>query len=218
MSIIFFASENPHKKVEFEQLFPGFDLTTPAEMNTPFSPEEKGASFVDNAFIKAKTLWEIVRKPVLADDSGICVDILDGRPGIRSARYGGNDISGRPIGQFRKNQLLIAETDRAIAAYRRGKIPLPADMNPHKLRVCRFVCALVLYINPWRFFAVQETLEGSLVASIEQAAGSDGFGYDPIVLVTGDPEARTVAQLAPEEKNRLSHRGKAARALLKIIP
>jgi XTP/dITP diphosphohydrolase len=218
------ASENSHKKEEFLHLFPGVNLVTPHERGIAFAPEETGGSFLENALIKAKALWEILGEPVLADDSGICVDILKGKPGIFSARYGGDvtKLSTKPhilrkspaLSQDEKNALLIDETNRAAAAYASGKMPLPSGMVPKNVRSCRFVCSLVFFINPYRFLTAQETLEGFLAESIADAAGTHGFGYDPIVRVAGDFRCRTVAELSPEEKNIFSHRGRAARSLL----
>jgi XTP/dITP diphosphohydrolase len=88
---------------------------------------------------------------------------------------------------------------------------------PPRERTCRFVCALVFFLAPDRFFVAQETLEGVLVPSLEECRGTQGFGYDPIVVVQGLHPPRTVAQLTSAEKNRLSHRGKAAASLQGII-
>ena len=109
---IYFASGNLHKKQEMQALFPEFDLVIPSEEGIHFDPEENGSSFLENSLIKAQALWNMVHHPVLADDSGICVDILKGIPGIYSARYGGKDFpKGRPDGtkptQEEQNQFLI---------------------------------------------------------------------------------------------------------------
>jgi XTP/dITP diphosphohydrolase len=157
-----------------------------------FAPDETGTSFVENALIKARALHALVKTPVLADDSGLCVDALGGAPGIYSARYGGN------VPQHEKNRRLLAEVDEVKASRR-----------------CRFVCAMVLLLSPDRFFIAQETLEGNLVGTIDAAKGSGGFGYDPLVIPLG--YCLTVSELTDDEKNRISHRGKAARTLDKII-
>ena len=158
-----------------------------------FAPEETGSTFLENALIKARALSDLVNAhgttmPVIADDSGLCVDALGGRPGIYSARYG----EGGTVGT--QTRLLLGELGD----------------NPN--RRARFVCAMVLLFRADRFFAVQETLEGEIV---REARGEGGFGYDPILHL---PEfGRTVAELSEAEKNRISHRGKAGRAIAKLL-
>lgn len=212
---IYFASGNLHKKQEMQALFPEFDLVIPSEEDIHFDPEENGSSFLENSLIKAQALWNIVRQPVLADDSGICVDILKGIPGIYSARYGGPDFpKGKPDGtkpsQGEQNQFLIQQTDSVLQELASQGITLPE--NP---RSCRYVCAMVLYLGPDRFYSAQETMEGSLIQSLELSRGTGGFGYDPIVILAGTD--KTIAQLSAQEKNALSHRGKAARGLHQIL-
>jgi XTP/dITP diphosphohydrolase len=130
-----------------------------------------------------------LRGPVLADDSGLCVDALGGRPGIYSARYA-------PGAPGERNLLLLEE----LAA-------LPAGTG----RSARFVCAMVLLLDRERFYMAQETLEGEIVSGPEAVRGSGGFGYDPIMYIPALD--KTVAELSEEEKNRLSHRAKAGRAI-----
>jgi XTP/dITP diphosphohydrolase len=201
--VIFLASGNAHKKMEMQALFPDIMLKTPLDAGIEFAPEETGDSFVENALIKAKMLYQNVRVPVIADDSGLCVDALGGAPGIYSARYAGD------APQCEKNRLLLAEVNTAL----RGMAP--KDSVAHAPRSCRFVCAMVLQLSPDRFFVVQETMEGRLVSTIDAAKGDGGFGYDPIVIPDGYD--KTVAELPEDEKNRISHRGKAARALFGLI-
>ena len=212
---IYFASGNLHKKQEMQALFPEFQLVIPSEEGIDFDPEETGTSFLENSLIKAQDLWNKVRQPVLADDSGICVDILKGIPGIYSARYGGKDFpQGRQDGtkpsQDEQNQFLIQQTDEVIKELLAQGKALPE--NP---RSCRYVCAMVLYLGPQRFYSAQETMEGSLIQSLDLSRGTGGFGYDPIVILAGTD--KTIAQLSSQEKNALSHRGKAARGLHQIL-
>jgi XTP/dITP diphosphohydrolase len=195
---VYFASRNEHKKAEIQELFPDFDITLPSEQGIIFDPAETGGTFLENSLIKARCLWDIVHAPVLADDSGLCVDILDGKPGIHSARYGGS------VSTEEKNRLLLEEVQRA-GGEGQGN------------RSCRVVCCLVLFMSPDRFYVAQETLEGSLLSSREGLRGTGGFGYDPIVLVNSLTPPRTVAELSAAEKNALSHRGKAAAALRGIV-
>lgn len=215
--IIWFATGNIHKKKEMIAILrdsskANFELKIPGEAGIDFDPDETGKSFLENAMLKAEVLYrllaqnELDRKgsrhqdiwnasfsqtwPILAEDSGICVDALGGKPGIFSARYGGKELSAEE-----KNAKLLAE------------------LGDNSKRTARFVCAMVLYYGPDRFFAAQETMEGELVKNAER--GSGGFGYDPILYINS--LGRTVAELQAEEKNLYSHRGKAARALAKIL-
>jgi len=215
---IFLASGNRHKQGEVAQIFKPNEILIPADKGIDFDPLEDGNSFVANSLIKARALWEIVHEPVIADDSGICVDLLGGAPGIYSARYAGsNDMKGEKAGtkldSKERNRLLVEQTREALAAYR-AKHPDDARSDI-ELRSCRFVCAMVLYLGNDRFYAVQETLEGSLVSSIEDSAGSGGFGYDPIVYLPSF--GKTVAELSEEQKNLVSHRGKAGKKLAMLL-
>jgi XTP/dITP diphosphohydrolase len=195
---IWFASGNLHKKQEVAALFPGFDIRLPGEAGLRFDPEETGSTFLENTLLKARTLYQLLADgPVLADDSGICVDALGGRPGIYSARYAGAGLpGGGKIEAAERNALLLEELGD----------------NPN--RTARFVCSMVLLWDENRFLAVQETLEGELVRP-GKGRGAGGFGYDPIFYL---PERGiTVAELSEEEKNRISHRGKAARLIAKCL-
>jgi XTP/dITP diphosphohydrolase len=197
---IFFASGNEHKRKELQQLFPEHSITIPRDENIIFDPEETGSSFIENSMIKAQALWDLVHEPVIADDSGICVDCLGGIPGIYSSRFAGPSfLQGRPdgikISQQEQNRCIIQEVNKT------------GDRD----RTCRFICSMVFMLTPDRFFTVQETMEGCIVNSESDISGANGFGYDPIVMI---PElGKTVAQLTNDEKNMRSHRGKAARAI-----
>ena len=215
---IFLATGNLHKKSEFAQIFTPNQILIPKDQDIDFDPEENGNSFVENSLIKARTLWNIVHEPVIADDSGICVDLLGGAPGIYSARYAGisnmkGEKAGAKLDAAERNRLLIEQTNIALAAYRKNN---PEDKRSDlELRSCRFVCSMVLYLGNERFYAVQETLEGSLVSSIEASAGSGGFGYDPVVFLPSF--GKTVAELSAEQKNAVSHRGKAGKKLSLLL-
>jgi XTP/dITP diphosphohydrolase len=206
---LWFASGNLHKKREAAALFPGHSILLPADAGIDFDPDETGSAFLDNALLKALTLYRLLAElgsgrlegPVLADDSGLCVDALDDRPGIYSARYAGRDgagphHAGKKLEASERNALLLAELGD----------------NPN--RKARFVCAMVLLWNENRFFAAQETLEGELVRP-GRGRGIGGFGYDPVLYLPG--RRLTVAELPEEEKNRISHRGKAARIIAKLL-
>jgi len=187
------ATNNLHKLKELKPFFSEHELLRPIDLGIhDFNPEENGRTFFENAFIKAEALYHLAGRPVIADDSGLCVEALQGRPGIESARYGSNN--GRLLSAAEKNSLLLSELENM------------------KNRRCVFVCCLVLYYGPQRFLCVQETLEGEIGMA---PRGDQGFGYDPIVYL---PErAKTVAELSQEEKNRISHRGKAAQKMAAML-
>lgn len=212
---IYLATGNKNKKREIEQILPNHTILIPSDEEIEFDPDETGTSFYENSIIKAKTLYDIVHAPVIADDSGICVDALAGAPGIYSARYAGPDfMEGRPDGkkipQSEQNVFLIEQLNQAV---KNGN--LPKGQYLHGDRSCHYTCSMVLYLGTDRIFVCQETFEGTLINSIEEQAGDGGFGYDPIVFL---PEYnKTVAQLSADEKNAISHRGKAVRIIKKII-
>ena len=212
---IYLATNNQNKKREIQEIFPQHQIITPAEEGIEFDPEETGTTFYENSLIKAKTLFEIVKCPVIADDSGICVDALNGAPGIYSSRYAGpNFMQGKPDGskvsQEEQNKFLIDQLNEAL---KNNIIPNAQYLNGP--RSCHYTCAMVLYLGPDRLFVAQETFEGALIESIEKQAGNGGFGYDPIVFLPD--QNKTIAQISSEEKHAISHRGKAVRALQNII-
>ena len=185
---IVLASSNKHKVQEINDIVKSLDL--PLEFTLPpsdFDPIENGKTFEDNSYIKARAAWALSHNWVLADDSGLCIDALDGNPGIFSARY--------------------AETP-SLRIERVLK-----ELNGIKNRNAHFTCAMTL-INPQGEIAYkyQGVCEG---CSITESSGSNGFGYDPIFLVKGD--TRTMAELSEEEKNLVSHRSIALRHVLEYI-
>ena len=212
---IYLATNNTNKKKEMSQILCEHEIITPSDEGIKFDPEETGTTFYENSLIKAKALYDIVHYPVIADDSGICVDALGGSPGIYSSRYAGPDfMHGKPdgtkISQEEQNIFLIQQLNDAIKA---GNLPKMPYLNGP--RSCHYTCAMVLYCGGDRLFVAQETFEGTLIDDINNQAGTGGFGYDPIVFL---PQYnKTVAQITAEEKNAISHRGKAVRAIQKII-
>lgn len=201
---IYLATGNKNKKREMSQILSPHTVITPADEGIDFNPIENGKTFYENSIIKAKTLYEIVRCPVIADDSGICVDALNGIPGIYSARYGGPEFPhGKPDGsktpQELQNRFLIESLNAA------GASGITSDSFKNGLRSAHYTCAMVLYLGTDRIFVSQETMEGTIVERIEDAAGTGGFGYDPIFFL---PQyGKTAAQISSEEKNAISHRG-----------
>lgn len=191
--IIVLASNNAHKAEEILPFLSGHTLRMPAELGLDFDFPEDGDTFIANSMGKALALHGLCGLPCLADDSGICVDALGGRPGVYSARYGSPDGT-TPLDAVARNELLLRE------------------MSGRSDRSCRFVCCLSLVLSPYRAFTVQETCEGVL---LEAPRGVGGFGYDPVVYL---PElGRSVAELSPEEKNRVSHRGKALARMSRLL-
>lgn len=204
---IYLATGNLNKKREVQELFPEHTVVIPKDEGIAFDPEETGTTFYENSLIKAKALWDMVHCPVLADDSGICVDALDGAPGIYSSRYAGPDfMKGKPdgtkISQDEQNIFIVQQTSDAIKAGYAGG------------RKAHYTCAMVLYMGTDRLFVCQETMEGEIIDDISNARGTGGFGYDPLFYL---PEfGKTAAELTADEKNAISHRGKASRLLKKL--
>ncbi|RUM86946.1 MAG: non-canonical purine NTP pyrophosphatase, RdgB/HAM1 family [Thermodesulfatator sp.] len=158
------------------------------------SPEEVGKTFFDNAFIKARH-WALATKHLaLADDSGLEVDALDGAPGVQSARYAGPQASDE------ENLRRLLEELRDV---------------PLEERTARFRCVIILYHPAGRWLKAEGVWEG-LIAY--EPRGHQGFGYDPIFLPMEFDFRKTAAELSPEVKNRLSHRGRALVALRELLP
>jgi len=231
---IWFATGNANKKAELSAILQthGVDcrLFIPKDSGLDFDPEETGTSFHENALLKARELYALLEKtrpplfrhgdPVIADDSGICVDALDGRPGIYSARYTGRRSNEEKTSRrdaedaegIQENKVI--SNMKKLEASERNALLLE-ELGDAANRKARFVCAMVLMYTPDRFFIAQETMEGEIVKSIEQAKGARGFGYDPVLFI---PElGKTVAELSEEQKNLSSHRGKAGKIIAEII-
>ncbi|GHE40488.1 non-canonical purine NTP pyrophosphatase [Streptomyces vinaceus] len=153
--------------------------------------KETGISFAENALLKAHALAQATGLPAIADDSGLCVDVLNGAPGIFSARWAGKH------GDDRANLDLLLAQLGDIADEHRG---------------AHFACAAALALPD----GTERVVEGRLLGTLRHTpAGTGGFGYDPILQVEGD--TRTCAELTPAEKNAISHRGQAFRALVPFI-
>jgi XTP/dITP diphosphohydrolase len=188
------ATGNAHKLVELGPALSGHRLLAPSDIGLGgFDVEEDGERYVDNAVKKARTLYDLCGRPSLADDSGLSVRAMGGEPGVRSARYGSEE-GGRRLEAPERNALLL-ERMRGVAD-----------------RACAFVCCLVLVLDSERMLVVQETCPGEL---LDEPRGSGGFGYDPIVFLPG--LGKSVAELSLEEKNRLSHRGRACARMAVLL-
>lgn len=211
---IYLASGNLNKKREMEEIFKEHTIVIPKDEGIDFDPEETGTDFYQNSMIKAKALWDIVHCPVIADDSGICVDALNGVPGVWSSRYAGpNFRKGKPdgskISQEEQNKFLIEELNEAL------KKGVDSTYFPNGPRSAHYSCSMVLMLNPSRFFIAQETMEGTIIEDIKDARGQYGFGYDPIFFL---PQyGKTDAEILPEQKNAISHRGKACKIISDIL-
>jgi len=191
--ILYVASNNAHKLDEIRSAMPRFDICSPRDAGIDFDFPEDADTFIGNSTGKALALWRLLKAPVLADDSGLCVDALSGRPGVLSARYGSADGTV-PLASEERNALLLREM--------RGRTD----------RTCRFVCAMSLALSAYRVFVVQETCEGVL---LEAPRGVGGFGYDPVVYLPA--LGRSVAELTPSEKNSVSHRGRAILRMTALV-
>ncbi len=217
---IYLATGNINKKREMQEILPEHEIVTPKDEGIAFDPEETGSTFFENSLIKAKALWQIVHCPVLADDSGICADAIGGKPGIYSSRWAGMEFpKGRPDGikipQAEQNRLLIQAVNDSISSGKYKEYEKVPGFYEKGLRSCHYVCAMVLYMGPDRFYIAQETMEGTLVEKIEDARGNGGFGYDPLVFL--DQYNKTAAEITAQEKNAISHRGKATRAIKSLL-
>jgi XTP/dITP diphosphohydrolase len=183
------ASNNAGKLAEFAQLLAplGFAIKSQRELDIP-EAEEPFGTFVENALAKARHASQLSGLPALADDSGICVPALGGAPGVQSARY-----AGEPRSDAANNAKLVRE----IAAH--------ADKSAY------YYCVLVIvrHADDPQPIIADGVWHGQL---IEQPRGQGGFGYDPYFFLTG--LGKTAAELSSEEKNNLSHRGQALRALI----
>ncbi|WP_147612363.1 RdgB/HAM1 family non-canonical purine NTP pyrophosphatase [Treponema pectinovorum] len=201
---LFLASGNRHKQKEVQEILKDYEVLIPKDLGIVFDPVETGESFYENSLIKARSLWDLVHETVIADDSGICVEALNNAPGIYSARYAGPSYmkgypDGHKITQEEQNNYLIQQLNDTESENRN----------------CFYVCSMVLLFNPQKFFIAQETFEGKLIKDISEQAGNGGFGYDPIVYLP--KYKKTVAELSADEKNKISHRGKALRQIATIL-
>ncbi len=193
MNRLIFATGNMDKLREIKEILAdtGYDILSMKEAGVDVDIIEDGKTFEENALIKARAVAKASGSLALADDSGLEIDALGGEPGIFSARYMGEDTS-----YDIKNQNLIDRLDGV----------------PDEKRTARFVCAMAAVFPDGTEKTFVRTMEGRIGYQI---AGANGFGYDPIFFL---PEyGKTSAEISPEEKNAISHRGKALRAMAEFL-
>lgn len=182
------ATNNPHKVFEFKKILAplGISCYSLKEMGIVCDAEETGTTFAENAYIKAKAVYDICKLPTVADDSGICVEALGGEPGVYSARYGGEgyDDEGRMF-------LLLK------------------NMEQHENRTANFTSSISCVIDDKTVISAEGYVFGQLT---REPRGTNGFGYDPIFLPNGYDQ--TTAEMESEAKNAISHRGNALRLLV----
>lgn len=193
MEKLIFATGNEHKMKEIRMILGDLDyeILSMKEAGIDVDIVEDGGTFEENATIKAAAISKIANCVVLADDSGLEVDYMDKQPGIMSARWMGEDTSYRI-----KNQKIIDNLEGI----------------PEEKRTARFVCAIAAAFPDGRVVTKRGTIEGRIA---HEERGENGFGYDPIFYV---PEYdKTTAELSPEEKNAISHRGRALRMIREVL-
>lgn len=182
------ASKNPHKLVEISKITEkfGFELVLESDVGVDIDVEETGSTFEENSFLKAEAVMKATGLPALADDSGIAVDALNGEPGIYSARYGFDES----LDDRGRLNLLLKNTENV----------------PDDKRQAKFVCVITLVTPQGQTIQARGEVHGMLLRA---PAGENGFGYDPIFYYP--PFGKSLAQVSPEEKNRVSHRANALR-------
>ena len=179
------ATHNPGKLREMSDILShlGVEVVSPADVGVTVEVEETGTTFAENAMLKAKAICAASGLPAIADDSGLCVDALNGGPGVYSARYGGEGLDAR--GRY---MLLLN------------------SMRGQTTRAAHFSCAIACAFPNGDTLTAEGRCDGAIAFA---PLGEGGFGYDPVFLV---PEkGKTFGQLTAEEKSQISHRGKALR-------
>ena len=180
------ATHNPGKLAEMKAILSelGVEVISPAEAGVEVDVEETGTTFAENAMLKAKAVCAAAGRPAIADDSGLCVDALNGGPGVYSARYGGEGLDDR-----RRCRLLLN------------------NLRGQTSRAAHFTCAVACAFPNGDTLTAEGRCDGAIAFA---PMGEGGFGYDPVFLI---PEkGKTFGQLSPEEKSAISHRGRALAA------
>ena len=177
------ATHNPGKLREMSAILAelGVEVVSPAALGIPVDVEETGTTFLENALLKAKAICRAANLPAIADDSGLCVDALNGAPGVYSARYGGEGLDDRGRCMLLLNSMRGATT-----------------------RAAHFSCAVACVFPNGDTLTAEGRCDGFIAYA---PLGDGGFGYDPVFLLPGT--GKTFGQLSQEEKSAVSHRGKA---------
>lgn len=185
------ATHNKGKLKEFNEILNklGFEVVSQDEAGIDIEPEENGETFKDNALIKARAIKEHSSHAVLADDSGLCVDALNGAPGVYSARYAGENAT---------------DADRIVK--------LLDELDGEQNRKAKFVSAIAFILPDGEEIVTEGEVHGTIT---HEVSGEGGFGYDPIFL--SDELKKTFGDATPEEKNSISHRGRALLKLYEIL-
>ncbi|MED3880835.1 XTP/dITP diphosphatase [Priestia megaterium] len=193
MREIIIATKNAGKVKDFETLFSpkGFQVKSLLDFPEMEDVEETGVTFSENATLKAEAISSALNKPVIADDSGLAIDALNGEPGVYSARYAGEN-----------------KDDNANIE----KVLQKLNDVPFEKRTARFHCALAIAVPGKRTEIVEGTCEGHI---LEEKRGENGFGYDPIFFV--EKWRCSMAELSKEQKNQISHRANALKKLAPLI-
>jgi XTP/dITP diphosphohydrolase len=189
MKEVIIATKNPGKAREFEHIFASRGIEVRTLLDFPEIPDvdETGSTFEENAILKAEAVSQALGKMVIGDDSGLMVDALEGRPGIYSARYAGEQKNDQN------------NTDKVLSELKG---------LPYEKRSARFYCALAVAVPGQETITVSGTCEGRI---LEEQRGTNGFGYDPVFYV---PEkGLAMAELSSDEKNKISHRANALKKL-----
>ncbi|MGV3464050.1 MAG: XTP/dITP diphosphatase [Heyndrickxia sp.] len=193
MKQVIIATKNKGKAKEFEKLFSPYDIKVLTLLDFPdvADIEETGSTFEENAIIKAESLSKQFQTMVISDDSGLIVDALNGRPGIYSARFAGEE-----------------KDDEANIK----KVLFEMEAIPPEKRTARFYCAIALAIPGEKTKTVSGACEGEI---LKEKRGTNGFGYDPIFWIKD--KGKTMAEITSEEKNLISHRAKAIQKLISLL-
>lgn len=187
----YLATNNPDKKREIEDIIQPYRIITPFDVGIDYHPIESGRTYLENAIIKAKELFKIVRSPVISDDTGLSCDFLQGAPGVYSARFAGEDAT------YEKNRQKLIELAKKV---------------PKEQRTAHFITVAVLYLNNDEYFSFEGRVDGIILT---EEKGKNGFGYDPIFYYP--PLGMTFAQMPEKLKNSISHRYKAFKKLKEFL-
>lgn len=180
------ATHNPKKLAEMSAILSrfGVEVVSPRDLGITVDVEETGTTFAENAMLKAKAICEAANLPAIADDSGLCVDALNGAPGVYSARYGGEGLDD--VGRYR----LLLE-----------------NLRGQSTRAAHFTCSIACAFPNGDTITAEDYAQGTIAYAPQ---GEGGFGYDPVFFYP--PMKKTFGQLTAEEKHAISHRGKALAA------